>query len=238
MRIHVGTSGWNYGHWRGVFYPEGLKTGDWLAFYGQRFDTIELNVTFYRQMKSETYKKWYDSVPDGFLFSAKMSRFITHIRRLKVDGESVSRFLNALSVLAEKTGVILIQLPPSLRFEPALTGEFFALLDPHFRYAVEARHESYLSDAFFEMLRKERIAWCISETAGRFPYREAVTADFVYMRLHGRETLYVSSYTEDELSALKDKLLTWGKEAFVYFDNDFSGFAAQNALTLRAMVAQ
>jgi uncharacterized protein YecE (DUF72 family) len=238
MKIHTGTSGWNYGHWRGVFYPQGLKARDWLVFYGQQFDTIELNVTFYRQVKPEIYEKWYGMVPDGFLFSAKMSRFITHLRRLKVDGQSVSRFLKALSVLAEKTGVILIQLPPSLKFDPVLTGEFFALLDPHFRYAVEARHESYVNDAFFEMLQKESIAWCISETAGRFPYREAVTADFLYMRLHGRETLYASSYREAELSELRDKLFAWGKEAFVYFDNDFSGFAARNALTLRTMVAQ
>ncbi len=237
MKIHVGTSGWNYAHWRGVFYPQGMGAGDWLAFYGQRLDTIELNVTFYRQVKSETYMKWYDTVPEGFLFSAKMSRFVTHIKRLRADGESVSRFLNAMSILAEKTGVVLIQLPPSLKFDPVLAGDFFALLDPHFRYAVEARHQSYVSDTFFEMLRKEGIAWCISETAGRFPYREEVTADFVYLRLHGRQALYVSSYTEDELAALRDKLLAWGKEAFVYFDNDFSGFAAQNALTLRAMVA-
>ena len=111
MNIHVGTSGWNYPHWKGVFYPEGLKPKDWLAFYGQRLDTLELNVTFYREAKATTFEKWRQTAPGGFLFSVKMSRFITHIRRLKVERGSVERFLGNASVLADKLGVILIQLP-------------------------------------------------------------------------------------------------------------------------------
>jgi uncharacterized protein YecE (DUF72 family) len=165
-----------------------------------------------------------------------MSRFITHIKRLKVEADSISRFLAGVSVLSEKLGVILIQLPPSLTFDARPTADFFALLDPRVRYAVEARNKSYVNDSFFEMLRARNMAWCISETAGRFPYHEAVTADFVYLRLHGREELYVSSYRDDELSALKEKILGWGKEAYVYFDNDFGGYAPKNAVSLRNMV--
>jgi uncharacterized protein YecE (DUF72 family) len=235
MNVHIGTSGWNYPHWKGVFYPEGLKPQEWLAFYGQRLDTLEVNVTFYREAKATTFEKWRRTVPGGFLFSVKMSRFITHIRRLKVERGSVERFLGNASVLADKLGVILIQFPPSLQFDTGLISDFFGLLDPAFRYTVEARHKSFITDAFFSLLRARNMAWCISETAGRYPYHEAVTADFVYIRLHGREKLYVSSYRDDELYGIKEKIAAWGRETYVYFDNDFSGYAPRNALALKTM---
>jgi uncharacterized protein YecE (DUF72 family) len=234
-KIHVGTSGWNYGHWKGVFYPEELKPRDWLAFYGQHLTTLELNVTFYREIKAATFEKWRHTVPDDFLFSVKMSRFITHIRRLRVERGSLERFFGGVSVLEEKLAVILIQLPPSLKFDGDLVSAFFDLLDPAFRYTVEARSESFAGEPFFSLLRERNIAWCISETAGRYPHCEAITADFVYMRLHGRERLYASSYGDDELQGIKEQIEAWGKETFVYFDNDFAGYAARNALTLRAM---
>jgi uncharacterized protein YecE (DUF72 family) len=236
VKIHIGTSGWAYPHWKGTFYPEGLRSKDWLVFCAGQFDSIELNVTFYRQIKAETFQKWHDTVPEGFVFSAKMSRFITHIKRLRVDIDSISRFLTSVSVLAEKLGIILIQLPPSLAFDQNLTSDFFDLLDPHLKYAVEVRNASYENERFFEMLRKRNMSLCISETAGRFPYRETITADFIYMRLHGREDLYISSYRDDELSGIREKLIGWGKDTYVYFDNDFQGYAPKNALTLKTMV--
>jgi uncharacterized protein YecE (DUF72 family) len=234
-KIHVGTSGWNYGHWKRVFYPEGLKPKDWLAFYGRQLATLELNVTFYRGIKEATFEKWRQTVPDDFLFSVKMSRFITHISRLRVERASVERFLGGVSLLEEKLGIILIQLPPSLRFDGDLVSAFFDLLDPAFRYTVEARNESFVGEPFFSLLRARNMAWCISETAGRYPHSEAITADFVYMRLHGRESLYASSYSDDELRGIKGQIEAWGKETFVYFDNDFAGYAPLNALTLKAM---
>jgi len=238
MKVHIGTSGWNFPHWKGVFYSDGLKSKDWLAFYSRHLHTLELNVTFYRGVKVETYRKWYETVPPGFLFSAKMSRFITHIKRLKVEKDSVDRFLYGVKALGDKLGAILIQLPPSLTFDAERVSAFFRLLDPSLRYAVEARNESFVSDSFFSLLREHRIAWCISESAGRFPYDEAITADFVYLRLHGREDLYTSSYGDDELLGLREKLRTWGKEAFVYFDNDSEGYAPRNALTLQRMMEE
>lgn len=236
MRIHVGTSGWNYPHWKGVFYPEGLKSKDWLSFYGQHFDTLELNVTFYREVKADTFRKWRDTAPAGFLFSVKMSRFITHIKRLKVEAASVRRFLEGVEALGDSLGVILIQLPPSLPFDEESIRRFLGLLDGRFRYTIEARHTSFVNDAFFSLLAERNMAWCISETAGRYPYAEALTANFVYLRLHGREQLYASSYRDDELSGIKEKLLAWGREGYVYFDNDASGFAPANAATLRTML--
>jgi len=235
VKAHVGCSGWNYKHWKGVFYPKELKQADWLSFYCSRFDTLELNFTFYRQPSDATFEKWHGAAPDGFLFSVKMSRFITHTRRLKVERDSIERFFGGVSILSDKLGVVLIQLPPTLAFDAGLLSTFFSTLDPGLRYSVEARHESFVSEAFFSLLRQRNIAWCISETAGRYPYREAVTADFVYVRLHGREKLYASSYRDDELRDWKEKIKSWGRETYVYFDNDFEGHAPANASTLRAM---
>jgi uncharacterized protein YecE (DUF72 family) len=232
MLVHIGTSGWNYGHWKGVFYPEGLASREWLRFYAEQFRTVELNVTFYRSVRPETFAKWRSTVPDGFLFSVKMSRYITHIKRLKVEQESMRRFFESVSVLAEKLGVILIQLPPSLKFDAELMTDFFGGLDPAFKYTVEARNATFVDERFFSLLRERNIAWCIADTAGRYPYHESVTAAFVYMRLHGSERLYASSYSDDELKAVREKIAAWGKEAFVYFDNDFCGFAPQNGRRL------
>ena len=234
----VGTSGWQYSHWKGIFYPEDVKTKNWLRFYTEHLDTLELNVTFYRQVRQSTFQKWYDEVPSSFLFSVKMSRFITHLKRLRVEAESINRFLEDVSVLKEKLGVILIQLPPSLKFDQPLMSDFFALLDPALRYTVEARNKSFISDDFFSMLREQNISWCIAESAGRYPYDEAVTASFVYLRLHGRTELYASSYSDDELKAMRDKIHDWGRDTYVYFDNDFGGLAVRNAMTLKHLLAR
>ena len=234
---HVGTSGWQYSHWRDVFYPEDLKSKDWLQFYSQHLDTLELNVTFYRQVRRSTFQKWYDIVPADFVFSVKMSRFITHIKRLKVEADSVKRFLEDVSVLKEKLGAILIQLPPSLKFDPVLMTDFFALLDPAFRYTIEARNKTFVHDEFFSLLRDRNVAWCIAESAGRYPYHEAVTASFVYLRLHGRTVLYASNYSDDELKVMCDKIRGWARDTYVYFDNDFNGYAVRNAMTMRDVLS-
>lgn len=129
-QVHVGTSGWQYRHWKGVFYPPGLASPRWLSFYVSRFKTLELNVTFYRQVDPKTYEKWRDSVPADFLFSAKMSRYITHIRRLATDADTVKRFTDGVTCLADRLGVVLIQLPPSLKFDKDVVLAFFDLLNP------------------------------------------------------------------------------------------------------------
>lgn len=201
------------------------------------FKTVELNVTFYREVRPSTYEKWRDSVSADFLYSAKMSRFFTHIKRLDVDPQAVRRFFDGVTILSDRLGVILIQLPPSLKYDRDLVLNFFDLLDPRLRYTVEARNRTFVCDEFFGLLADRHMAWCISESAGRYPYAEAVTADFVYLRLHGREKLYASSYSDDELAELTVKIRSWGRELFVYFDNDFEGFAVKNALSLKHMLA-
>jgi uncharacterized protein YecE (DUF72 family) len=237
MKAHIGTSGWQYSHWKGIFYPEGIKNADWLSFYASHFDTLEINATFYRDVKPSTYEKWHNAVPDEFLFSIKMSKFVTHIKRLKVDSRSVSRFTEGVRNMREKLGVVLIQLPPGLRFDEQLVRDFLGLLSKEHRYTVEARNKTFIDDKFFSLLEENKMAWCIADSAGRFPYYEVVTAPFVYMRLHGSQKLYASEYSDEELKVWRDKILRWNKDAFVYFDNDFYGYAVKNALILRTLLS-
>lgn len=236
MKYYVGTSGWHYRHWKGLFYPDRLPIHRWLSFYGQHFSTVEINVTFYREVKSSTFEKWLSAVSVDFLFCLKMSRFITHIRRLDVDTSSVNRFVQNAVYLSGNLGVILIQLPPALRFDESAMKDFFAKLDTRLTYAVEARSTTFIDDRFFALLEQEGIAWCIADSAGRFPFYEAITAPFVYIRLHGSEQLYASRYSEKELTVWRDKIRGWDKDAFIYFDNDFKGYAVDNALSLKTLL--
>lgn len=236
MKWFIGTSGWQYKHWKGMFYPEGLKSADWLSFYARHFTTVEVNVSFYRDVKPSTYEKWRTIVPDDFLFAVKTSKFITHIKRLKVDVNSVNHFTEGVRNLKEKLGVVLIQLPPGLTFDESLIRDFFSLLDKKLRYAIEARNTSFMNKKLFSLLEENSVAWCIADSAGRFPYREIVTAPFVYVRLHGSQRLYASDYNYDELRAWRDKILQWGRDTFIYFDNDFKGYAIKNAFTLQSLL--
>ncbi len=232
--FHIGTSGWQYNHWKGVFYPATLRTNDRLQFYAQHLSTLELNVTFYRTVPQATFQKWYDTVPPRFLFSVKMSRFITHIKRLKIDEASIHRFMEDVGALKEKLGVILIQLPPSLKFDHALMNDFFSLLDPTYKYTVEARSETFVNDQCFALLESRKVAWCIADSGGRYPYNEAVTAPFIYIRLHGSH--YSSNYSDKELQEFAAKIRKWARGTYVYFDNDVQGYAVKNAITLAGML--
>ncbi len=238
MRFYIGTSGWTYRHWTGAFYPESLRRDRWLAYYSSVFDTVELNATFYRLPREQAFRNWCDTTPEGFIWSLKASRFITHIRRLKDVDESLEKFYSSMAPLRKKIGAVLFQLPPSLKCDLPLLSDFIARLDSGLRYAVEFRHASWMNDELYEMLRSANIALCVSDSAGRYPCMMERTADFVYMRLHGSTQLYASLYSADELLEWKDRLLVWGKDAFVYFDNDFQGNAALNARQLKKLVEE
>lgn len=232
QRVFIGTSGWNYDHWRGPFYPEGLAKARWLQHYARTFATVEVNATFYRSMRAATFEKWRSSTPDGFIWSVKASRFITHIKRLRDIQEPLGRFMESLMPLGDKLGPILFQLPPSLAFDAGLVRALSGMLPPGRRYTIEARHESWTSQEAFTCLKEGTIAWCISDTAGRYPYREAVTSEFIYIRLHGSKRLYASCYTDDELKAWAEKIRSWGRDVYIYFDNDSMGYAPINAIRL------
>lgn len=235
LEIRIGTSGWTYTHWRGLFYPSGLPQRRWLVHYAAHLDTVEVNATFYRSLKPDTFRKWAETTPEGFLFALKAPRSVTHVRRLRDIRELLEGFYQRASLLGSKLGPILFQLPPSLPYDGSLAQDFLAALDPGRLHAVEVRHDSWLCDAFFQKLEEYRLAFCISDTAGRYPFCEVLTAPFAYVRLHGSRVLYRSAYTKEELRGWAERIRTWRRPTFLYFDNDFEGNAARNAIELKAM---
>jgi len=237
-RLAIGTSGWNYAHWRGGFYPEALPSSQWLEFYSRHFRTVELNVTFYRTPRETTVRKWADTTPEDFLFSVKMNRRITHRHRLSDAEEALDAFLAMLSGFGQKLGVVLIQLPPSFRFDRERVEHFFEALrrkSPHIRYALEPRHMTWLHEEAYAVLRHYEIAFCQADSGGRYPTAEVVTAPFVYLRFHGPGALYASAYTDEQLRAVAEKIRAWrdqGLDVYAYFNNDFHGYAVENARKL------
>jgi len=232
----IGTSGWVYPHWKGLFYPEEWPKAKWLEFYARNFSTVELNATFYRLPTETAVEKWFSRTPDGFLWALKTSRYITHIKRLVEVDEALKRFYALAERLHTKLGPLLFQLPPSLKYDSHLVETFLQHLQPSFRHSIEVRHPSWLNSEFFGQLRDCNTAFCISDTAGRYPYQEEITADFAYIRLHGSRRLYASDYTGEELETWAKKIVTWGCETFVYFDNDFEGYAVKNARQLKHLL--
>ncbi len=237
-RVWIGTSGWIYRHWRKVFYPEDLPQTKWLEHYASFFDTVECNATFYRLPAEKTFENWRTRTPENFLWALKASRTITHYRKLQDVSEFIQAFMERAAHLKEKLGPVLFQLPPSLHYDPALFDDFAELLRPIPRTTIEVRHRSWIDERFFQQLERYGIAFCISDTAGRYPYHEVVTADFVYVRLHGSRKLYASSYTETELRRWAQKIARWNRTTFLYFDNDFEGHAVRNALRLKEILRE
>lgn len=233
-RIYIGTSGWNYDHWKNVFYHTDCPKSQWLEFYSRRFSTVEVNATFYRLPKPATFENWRRRTPEHFLWAVKASRYITHTKRLQDPVETLSRFVEAAELLGTKLGPILFQLPSSLSYEEARAEEFFRSVSRFgHRSVLEVRHSSWIEDHAIELLKKYNIALCVSDTAGRYPYYEAVTADFMYVRLHGSPVLYESDYKDEELCTWAEKITEWKRDTYVYFDNDAEGYAPVNAAKLR-----
>lgn len=235
-RILVGISGWNYEGWKGRFYPEELARRRWLGYASSVFPSIEVNATFYREMRESTYLKWRDATPEGFVWAVKAHRYITHVKRLAEAAEPVSRFIAAVDALGDKLGPLLFQLPPSLAFDRTRVEAFAACLPPGRRCVIEARHASWMTDDALEELRKRGLGWCISDSAGRFPSRVALTSDFAYVRLHGPTELYSSSYPDAALRRWADIISDLGVDAYVYFDNDYLAYAPMNAIKLMELL--
>jgi len=236
--IHIGTSGWHYDHWKGPFYPQELYKRSFIEYYAERFTTAEINNSFYRLPSSQTLINWRDTVPEGFLFTVKASRYITHMKKLKDPEKPVSVFFRAVAVLGAKMGPILFQLPPHWHFNPERLDDFLGLLAPDYQYAFEFRDETWFNDETYSILAENEAAFCIYDLAGRQSPKE-VTADFVYVRLHGPNGAYQGRYTKGSLSGWAGAFSTWadqGKEIYCYFDNDEAGYAAENALELQEML--
>ena len=235
--IRIGISGWNYGGWRGTFYPCGLRHEDELSYASRRVDTIEINGTHYSLQRPESFARWHDETPDGFVFAVKGSRYITHLKQLNEIGTPLANFFaSGVLRLEEKLGPFLWQFSPRFRFDAPRLDHFFALLprdteaaaalaEGHsewlaerswaktaqrreLRHAIEIRHPSFLDPAFVTLLRRHRVAFVFADSVA-WPYAEDVTTDFVYLRLHGSEELYASGYSDEALDHFAARIRLW-----------------------------
>jgi len=232
---HIGTSGWHYADWRGRFYPEKLPMTQWLEFYAGHFSTVELNNSFYRLPTVNAFAGWREAVTAGFTFAVKVSRFITHIKRLKGVEEPMESFISRARNLNEKLGPLLYQLPPNLHRNDDLLESFLRTLPGGMKHVIEFRHQSWLDDEVFAVLRRHNIGLCIFDMpALRCPL--AATTDFAYIRFHGSGSLYSGCYPDEELADWAGSIAQLAdglKEVYIYFNNDVAGYAVRNAFTLR-----
>jgi uncharacterized protein YecE (DUF72 family) len=236
--VRIGTSGWHYQHWRGPFYPEKLSPAKMLEFYTRHLDTVELNTTFYRLPPETAAAEWRKQTPPGFLFSAKGSRFLTHMKKLKDTGPGIENFFSRVAPLGRKLGPIVFQLPPHWQVNAERLDAFLDALPPRRRYAFELRDPTWHTPEIYAILRRHRAAFCIFEIAGWQSGFE-LTTDFTYIRLHGPGDRYQGDYSAAVLRSWADRLRDWEsglKAAYIYFDNDQAGYAVKNALELKALL--
>jgi len=239
-KFHIGTSGWHYAHWKGPFYPEDLEAGRYLRYYLDRFRTVEINHTFYKMPGVETLREWKETVTDDFIFSVKASRYITHMKKLKDPVDPVSNFLEKIRVLGASLGPILFQLPPNWGFNPDRLESFLDSLPEGHRYAFEFRDPSWFDERAYRLLSQNSAAFCIYDFDRRQSPKE-ITADFIYIRLHGPHGPYRGQYSTQSLSGWAGALSAWKGEVdeiFCYFDNDQEGFAPRDALRLKKMLGE
>ncbi len=234
MKLYIGTSGWVYNHWRGLFYPEGLAQAKWLEFYTQHFSTVELNNTFYQLPSEKTFAGWRERSSPGFAYAVKVSRLITHLKKLRNVEEVLDNFLSRSQLLGEKLGPLLYQLPPSMPRNDAVLEAFLQLLPPGLHHVFEFRHESWLDDQVFDLLREHNAGFCIYDMPG-LTTPVVATVDFAYIRFHGSADLYGSCYTDTELEEWAKRIAELGQglnSIYIYFNNDAEAFAISNAKTL------
>jgi uncharacterized protein YecE (DUF72 family) len=284
--IWIGISGWRYEPWRGAFYPPGLVQARELDYASRFLPTIEINGSFYSLQRPGSYAAWYAATPPGFIFAVKGNRFLTHMLKLRgIETPLANVLASGVFALKEKLGPFLWQFPPQLRYEaekvehflsllPRDTGQALAMARGHdeklagralleidavrpLRHAVEIRHESFLDEAFIALLRKYKVALVVADTAGKWPDYEDVTADFVYIRLHGEHELYASGYEDDSLERWAERIRTWSeggqpadarlisshaparvaqRDVYCYFDNDIKVRAPFDAKRLMELL--
>ena len=240
-RLFVGCSGWNYDHWRGgVFYPPRLPAREWLPFYAERFDTVEVNSSFYRLPQRDSVARWVDAVPDEFVFSVKVSRYITHVKRLSDTGKHIALLLDRIEPLvgSPKLGPLLWQLPGRLQRDDERLAAALTEFPPGLRHAIEFRHESWFSDDVMSLLRAHGVALVIADGPNvRAFQRDELTAGFAYVRLHAGARGRRGNYSQTELRSWAKRIKAWSKrrDVLVYLNNDWEGFAPANATTLRSL---
>jgi uncharacterized protein YecE (DUF72 family) len=237
-QVWIGTSGYVYRHWRkGVFYPRSLPVREELGYYASRFHTVELNNSFYRLPTPEMFERWRESTPARFQFSVKASRFITHIKRLRGTEDALALLLERADRLRAKLGPLLFQLPPTQHIDLPRLAEFLTTLSPGRKWVIEFRHPSWHGAEVYRLLSSHRVALCIPVGGAVHPDR-VTTAPFTYIRMHrGREA--AGGFTRRELSAWAAQIRSvaaTGKEVYVYFNNDWQGYAVRDATTLQELL--
>jgi uncharacterized protein YecE (DUF72 family) len=240
VTLNIGTSGWSYDHWENVLYPPGLPSRDRLQYYVARFNTVELNASFYRWPRETSFASWRNRLPEGFAMSVKAPRGLTHAKKLYSPEVWVERITRCWHELGDKRAVLLAQLPPNLARDDARLDYFLSALPEWIRVAVEFRHDSWDHPEVYQLLERHRAAYCIMSGAN-LPCILRATAPFVYVRLHGpdHQHLYGGSYSDDDLKWWADRISEWrsaGKDVLVYFNNDGGGNAVRNAFTLRGLL--
>lgn len=237
--IRIGTSGWSYDHWQDVLYPAGLPARDRLAIYTDSFDTVELNSSFYRWPRTDSFRRWHERLPAGFRMAVKAPRGLTHAKRLYEPEVWIGRITQSLRAL-EPDPLLLVQLAPAHERDDARLDYFLSCLPRELRVAVEFRHPSWHSDDVLDLLERHGAAYCVMSGA-RLPCILRTTATFAYLRLHGPDdhNLYAGSYSDTDLAWWADRIREWdatGHDVFAYFNNDGDGNAVRNARTLRQIL--
>ena len=239
--IHIGTSGWHYKHWVGPFYPAKMPPSKMLRFYLERFDTVEINNSFYRLPAESAIEGWCRETPPNFCFAVKASRYITHNRKLNDPVNTVEKFMIVIEKLEKRLGPILFQLPPLWKLNLERLEQFLEGLPNRHRYVFEFRNPTWNVPEVYEILNRHNAAYCIYELAG-YQSPIQITANFAYVRLHGPgANKYQGDYTQQALQTWASRIEAWRKElkhVFVYFDNDQAAYAPKNALELKRMVSE
>lgn len=241
--IRIGTSGWSYRHWKGVFYPSDVPSGAWLAYYAGRFATVELNSTFYRTPPDSSFRAWREAAPRGFVFATKANRFITHTKRLNDARETVPRELESAQRLGPALGPVLFQLPPTMKRDVERLSGFLDALPGKGRFVVELRHRSWDDPEVYDLLARHHVAVCLHDWHRReWPLRAVEgAASLVYVRFHGPDGAYGGRYEKATLKTWASRFRDWradGRDVFCYFNNDAKGNAVRDALALRELLGE
>ena len=239
MQWRIGCSGFYYNHWKGIFYPEDLPKSKWFDYYKQHFNTLELNVTFYRFPKLEVFEGWHEKTPKDFSFSVKAPRFITHFKQFNDTAEIMAGYYDTMQKgLKKKLGCVLFQLPPRAAYTEERFGKILATLDPSFKNVLEFRHPSWWNKEVFKILGKHKITFC-GQSHPLLPDDIIQNTALVYYRFHGTPDLYKSPYSQPFLERVANEIMLnkKSKKAFLFFNNDIDGSAIKNARQLQQIIA-
>ncbi len=237
-RFRVGTSGWSYDHWKSRFYPEDLPSTDRLPYYAEGFDTVEVNSSFYHLPRETTFTKWRDQTPEGFVFSVKGSRYVTHVKKLAGVEDAILNLTRRAVNLGRKLGPILWQFPPQIKRDDDRLENFLGFLPEHLTHVIEFRAEDWFDEKVYDILQRHGVS-CCSVSCPKFVTQLISTGKVGYLRMHGEAGWYSSEYTDTQLRSWAERILrdfAGCSEAYVYFNNDANAYAVANARQLRALL--